>query len=106
MISGWRAQRAKSAKMAAAMMLSGTAVRSSWTIVSAPLRQLEDAAHRLLHRRADDLVLLGLEGGEHVIGDAAAFFRAAHAHLDAPDVLGAEDLDHRAHAVVTARAAL
>src|SRR5687768_3851781 len=106
MISGWRAKRASSAKIAAAMMLRGTAVRSSWTIRSAPLHELEDAARGLVHRLRDDLFLVGLEGGEHVIGYAAAPFGAAHAHLHAPDVLGAERLDHRAHAVVTTRAAL
>src|SRR5688500_12775408 len=106
MISGWWAQRARSAKMAAAMMLRGMAVRSSWTIASAPLRQLEDSLRGRVHRGADDLLLLGVEGGEHVIGDVATSFRAAHAHLHPPEILGAQCLDHGAHAVVAARAAL
>src|SRR5688572_8967276 len=106
MISGWRAQRARSAKMAAAMMLRGIAVSSSWAIASAPLCELEHAARGFLHRRADDLFFVRLEGGEDMVGDAAPPLRPAHAHLHAPDVLGAQRVDHRAHAVVPARATL
>src|SRR5688572_19622494 len=106
MISGWCAHRAKSAKIAAAMMLRGIAVSSSWAIDSAPLRELEHATRGLFDGRAHQLLFLRLEGREDVVGDAAPPLRAAHADLHAPDVLRVERVDHRAHAVVPSRAAL
>src|SRR5229473_7853416 len=76
---------------------------------SAALHELHRPVGRLVAGLGDRVVLLRQERGEHVVGHPVAILArpagAAHADLHAPERVGAEGLDHRAHSVVAARAA-
>src|SRR5574341_200285 len=71
---------------------------------------LADEGEHLLGGDGDGGVHRGelrlLEGRQHVVRDPRLRVRAPDAHLDAPDLRGAEARDHRLHAVVAAGAAL
>src|SRR5260370_31843110 len=71
---------------------------------SAALHELHHLIGRLVAGLGDRVVLFRQERRQHVVGDLVAILarpaRAAHADLHAPERVGAEGLDQRAHPVV------
>src|SRR5262247_3375782 len=82
--------------------LRKTRARGRWVLAE----EGEDLFDRLGDGSVDHRQLVAVERGEDVVGDVALVVGAADADLDALDLLGTQRVDHGAHAVVAAVAAL